>query len=137
MDYYEKEFLKLQEEFHEVMHKYPLFKETIEEIEEKDIKEINELLEKNDEFYLKKAITKLTDLIKYVKDLSITIDKEYKKFDILASKWEKIRIINVSDKELANVNNKVHQANDLIKSHDVKEIKEANKIMELLIKEYE
>ena len=137
MDYYNKEFLKLQEEFHEVMHKYPLFKEMIDEIEEKDIKELNELLEKNDEFYLKKAISKLEDLIKYIKETSTTIDKEYKKFDFLAKKWESVRMVNVTDQELDTINRKVNEANDYIKSHDVKKIEEANKILENLIKKYE
>ncbi len=137
MDYYYKEFDKLKEEFHEVMHDYPLFMETIRDIEEKDIKELNELLEKNDEFYLKKAIRKLEDLIAFVKETSTSIKDEYAKFDKLASIWEKIRIVDVSDKELDNINSKVQRANQLIKSHDLKEIKEANNIMEKLIKENE
>ncbi len=135
MDYYYKEFLKLQDEFHEVMHDYPLFKETIEDIEEKDIKELNELLEKNDEYYLKEAIKKLENLIKYVKDTSITIKESYEKFDKLASVWEKVRVVNVSDKELAIINDKVRRANDYINNHDIKKIKEAINIMETLIKE--
>ena len=81
MDYYYHEFEKLQEDFHEVMHDYPLFKEDIDKIYDVDIKEINELLEKNDEFYLKKAIRKLEDVIDYVKDTSTNIDKEYDEDD--------------------------------------------------------
>ena len=137
MDYYYKEFEKLQKEFHEVIHDYPLFKEIIDDIEEKDIKEINELLEKHDEFYFKKAISKLKDLIEYIKKTSITIKRSFEKFDDYARRWEKVRIISVSEKELSNINSNVKKANELIKSHRVKDLLEANKIMELLLKEYE
>jgi hypothetical protein len=137
MDYYYKEFEKLQKEFHDVMHDYPLFKETIDDIEEKDIKELNELLEKHDEYYFKKAITKLKDLIIYIKETSTTIKTSYEKFDDLAKKWEKVRIVNVSEEELNDINRKVKKANELIKSHNIKDLLEANKIMELLIKENE
>jgi hypothetical protein len=137
MDYYYKEFEKLQKEFHDVMNDYPLFKETIDDLEEKDIKELNELLEKHDEYYFKKAITKLKDLIIYIKETSTTIKTSYEKFDDLAKKWEKVRIVNVSEEELNDINRKVKKANELIKSHNIKDLKEANKIMELLIKENE
>ncbi len=133
MYYYNKEWEKLQNEFHEVMHEYPLFTETINDIEEKNIKEINELLDKNDEFYLKKAISKLEDLIKFVKEISTGIKEEYDKFDKLASIWKKITIVNTDEKELEIINNNVKKANELIKSHELKDLKEANKIMEKLI----
>lgn len=133
MDYYHDKFSKLTEEFHEVMHDYPLFLETIRDIEEKDIKEINELLEKNDEFYLKRAISKLEDLIKFIKDTSEGIDNEYKTFDKLARIWEKLVLQDVSDKELRDINDKVREANSLIKSHDIKDLRNANSIMEKLI----
>ena len=134
MDYYQKEFLKLQEEFHEVMHHYPLFKEVIDKIYDKDIKEINTLLDKNDEYYLKQAISKLKDLIQYIKDTSACIDNEYEKFDKLARIWEEKEIVTDDNQFLDTLNNKVKKANELIKSHDLKEIREANKIMEELIK---
>ena len=134
MDYYYKELEKLMKEFHDVMHEYPLFKETIDEIEEKNIKEINELLDKNDEFYLKKAIDKLKDLILYIKNTSTSMEEEYHKFDKLASIWEKIELNNISSKELDIINNKVRKANELIKSHNLKDLSSANKIMEDLIK---
>ena len=133
MDFYQEKFSKLTEEFHEVMHDFPLFLETIRDIEERDIKEINELLEKNDEFYLKKAISKLEDLIKFIKDTSESIDKEYKTFDKLARIWEKVIINDVSEQELRSINDKVKEANSLIKSHDIKDLKKANSIMEKLI----
>ena len=135
MDYYYKELEKLQEEFHEVMHDYPLFTETINHIEEYDIKEINELLEKNDEYYLKKAIDKLKSLISFIKNTSKKISNEYDKFDKLAGTWETIRLVNVDDKELSRINREIERANKLIKSHNLKDIEEANKILERLIKE--
>ena len=133
MDYYYQEFSKLQEEFHEVMHDYPLFLETIKDIEEKDIKEINELLEKNEEYYLKKAIDKLERLIKFVKDTSENIQKEYDTFDRLAHTWEKIELVGVNDKELNNINSKVKEANSLISKHSIDDLKSANSIMRELI----
>ena len=135
MDYYYKELEKLQEEFHEVIHNYPLFSEDIDEIEKKDIKEINELLDKNDEYYLKSAISKLKDLINYIKTTSESIKKEYDKFDKLAGTWEKVILSNIDDKELSKINNEVRKANELIRSHNLKDISEANKILERLIKE--
>ena len=134
MDYYYKEFSKLEKEFHKVMHDYPLFSEMICDIEEKGIKEINELLEKNDEYYLKKAISKLEDLIKYIKETSESIEKEYSKFDKLAKTWDKVKLSNITEKELNGINAKVLKANELIKSHNVDDLMEANKIMEDLIK---
>ena len=133
MDYYYKEFSKLEKEFHEVMHDYPLFSEMILDIEEKDIKEINELLEKNDEYYLKKAISKLEDLIKYVKETSESIENEYSKFDELAKIWDKVKLSNITEKELIDINANVLKANELIKSHNIDDLIEANKIMKDLI----
>ena len=137
MDYYYKELEKLQEEFHEVIHNYPLFSEDIDEIEKKDIKEINELLDKNDEYYLKSAISKLKDLINYIKTTSESIKKEYDKFDKLANTWEKINIGSVTELELSNINTQVNKANELIKCHNLLDLKEANKIMDNLIQKYE
>ena len=134
MDYYYKELSKLQEEFHDVMQNYPLFSEDIDLIEERDIKEINELLDKNDEFYLKKAISKLKDLIKYIKETSESIKNEYNKFDKLAGVWEKTELVDYDNKKLEVINNNVTKANKLIKSHNIKDLVEANKIMEELIK---
>lgn len=134
MDYYYKEFSKLQEEFHDVIHNYPLFKEDIDEIDEKKIKEINELLDKNDEYYLKKAIDKLKDLIKYIKDTNQSINEEYSKFDKLVGIWEKVNFTNIDEKTLSKINDEVNKANELIKSHKLEDLSEANIIMERLIK---
>lgn len=135
MDYYYKEFEKLQNEFHEVMHHYPLFSSMIDEIEKRDIREINDLLDKNDEYYLKSAIDKLKKLINYIKTTSENIKKEYDKFDKLAGTWETIKLVNVDERELSKINNEVRKANELIRSHNLKDISEANKILERLIKE--
>ncbi len=132
MDYYIHEFEKLQEDFHEVMHDYPLFKEDIDHIYDVDIKEINELLDKNDEYYLKEACNKLEDLISYVKDTSIAIKKEYDTFDKLANIWEKKEITNTDERHLNYLNSQVKKANELIKKHDLDSIREANKIMRRL-----
>lgn len=135
MDYYYHEFEKKQEEFEEILHQYPLFQEMLDDLYEHDIKEINEFLEKNDEFYLKKALSKLDDIIKYIKDTSMSIDKEYEKFDLYAKKWEQMNFDEFNQKELDKLNIKIEKANELIQSHDLKKIKEANKIMESLINE--
>ena len=137
MDYYGKRFSKLADEFHEVMHDYPLFIEILDDLQEHDIKEINEFLDRKDEFYLKKAIDKLERLIEFVKNTSNTIKEEYEKFDKYARIWEKLEIKNVTEKKLDEINSKVKKANLLINKHDVKSLIEANKIMEKLIKDIE
>ena len=135
MNYYLKKFEKLQEDFHEVIHDYPLFKEIIDNIYDKDIKEIEDLVNKNDEYYLKKAIDKLERLINYIKDTSTKITLEYKKFDKLVSEWNKQEFIDYSNEELDKINDKINKCNELIKSHDIKDIMEANNILEKLIKD--
>ena len=132
---YYKDFEKLQEEFHENMHEYPLFEEMIDDIYENDIKEINELLEKNDEFYLKKAIQKLENINDYIKDTSKKIDKLYKEYDNNAKIWNEIGPLNTTNDILNDLNSRLKKANELINSHDIKDLIEANKIMEKLIKD--
>lgn len=135
MDYYYHELEKLQEEFSKVISKYPLFQEMIDKIYDEDIKEINELLEKNDEFYLKQAIQKLKDLINFIKNTSKEIEKEYALFDKMAKDWEAKRFLDVKEDYLDKLNSQVKKANSLINSHDLKKIKEANSIMESVLKE--
>lgn len=135
MDYYLKEQEKLQEELHDVMHHYPLFSEMIDEIFEKDIRDINELLEKNDEYYLKEANKKLSNLIDYIKTTSTKISKEYSKFDDNAKKWEKVVIKNMDNDELEKINAKINEANELITHHDLSDIEMANKIMEKILRD--
>ena len=135
MDYYLKEQEKLQEELHDVMHHYPLFSEMIDEIFEKDIRDINELLEKNDEYYLKEANKKLSNLIDYIKTTSTKISKEYSKFDDNAKKWEKVVIKNMDNGELEKINAKINEANELITHHDLSDIEMVNKIMEKILRD--
>ncbi len=136
MDYYIKEFNDLQKEFIETIKNYPLFHEMIDEIYDKDLKEINELLEKNDEYYLKDAINKLKKLIYYIKDTSEKITKEYEVFDKYSCEWEKIKFTNVDDKFLERINKKIQEANKYINHHNLADIKYANKIMYELLKEF-
>ena len=131
MDYYIKEFNELEKDFEETLKKYPLFQEMIDDIFDIDIKEINELLEKNDLFYLKKAINKMKDLIKYIKDTSLDIDKQYEIFNDLCKKLDKI---NITNQDIDKVNDNINKANNLIKSHNVKDLHEANNILEKIIK---
>ena len=132
---YYKDFEKLQEEFHENMHEYPLFEEMIDEIYEKDIKEINDLLEKNDEYYLKKAINKLSSINNYIQDTSREIDKLYKEYDKNAKIWNNFDPLPVTDEVLYDMNSRLKKANELINGHSIDELKEANRIMKELIKE--
>lgn len=133
MDYYYKEFDELSKDFNEYLKKYPIFSEMIDDIFDKDIKEINELLEKNDLFYLKKAINKMKDLNNYIKDTSIDIDKQYHTFNDLCNKLNKIKINNNQD--INKINDNIKKANNLIKSHDINDLHEANKILEKIIKD--
>ena len=135
IDEYYKDFEKLQERFHEYLHKYPLFQEMIDNIYDKDIEEIYELLEKNDEYYLKKAIKKLDNLNDYIKETSEEIDREYKKYDNYAKHWNDIGPLNTSQNVLDDLNNRLQKANKLINNHNLSDIKEANEIMGKLIKE--
>ena len=132
MDYYIKEFEELKKDFEEYLKKYPLFSEMINDIFDIDIKEINELLEKNDLFYLKKAISKMKDLNKFIKDTSLDIDKQYEIFNDLCNNLDKI---NIKNQDVDKVNQMINKANTLIKSHDIKNLHEANKILEKIIKE--
>ena len=131
MDYYIKEFEELKKDFREYLKKYPLFQEMIDDIFDIDIKEINELLEKNDLFYLKKAINKMKDLNNYIKDTSLDIDRQYNKFNDLCNILDKI---NITNQDIDKVNNNINKANNLIKSHNIKDLHEANQILEKIIK---
>ena len=132
---YYKDFEKLQERFHEYMHEYPLFQEMIDKIYDRDIEEIHELLEKNDEYYLKKAISKLDNLNDYIKETSEEIDKQYKKYDSYAREWNDIGPLNINEDVLNDLNSRLKKANKLINCHNLEDIKEANRIMHSLIKE--
>lgn len=129
------DFNKKQEELHEVMENYPLFQEDIDHIYDVDIKEINDLLDKNDEYYLKKAIDKIDYLIAYIKDKSIEIEKLYQEFDKYAKEWENISFVNIPKKELNDYNSRIEKVNKYIKSHKIKDIKYAVSEIEKIIKE--
>ena len=134
-DYYINKFRKQEENFHETLEKYPIFMEDILKIEENDLKEINDLLEKNNDFYLKKAISKMDDLINYIKNRNIRINKEYQEFDKLTNIWNKLEIKSRDDKYIDNLNYRIQEANMLIKSHDLNDLISANKIMQDVLKE--
>ncbi len=134
MDYYYHELEDIKKDFYDTLHDYPLFQEDVDEIFEHDIKEVNDLLDKNDEFYLKKAIRKLKDLIDYIKETNKEIKKEYALFDKYAKEWENSYIDSISQEELTKINSEISKANELIKSHSLKDICEANKKMENVLK---
>ena len=134
-DYYINKFRKQEENFHETLEKFPIFIEDILKIEENDLKEINDLLEKNNDFYLKKAISKMDDLINYIKNRNIRINKEYQEFDKLTNIWNKLEIKSKDDKYINNLNYRIQEANMLIKSHDLNDLISANKIMQDVLKE--
>lgn len=129
MDYYIDRIEKLQDEFHETMEKYPLFGEMIDEIYDKDVKEINDLLEKNDEESLKGAVNKLETLIEYIQNTSTNIKKAYEAFDLMAKEWDQLDLSNLNEKNVQSLNEKVSLAGKLIMEHDIKSIMEANKML--------
>ena len=135
MDYYYHKMEELMQDFEGTMKDYPLFSEMIDDIYQKDVVEINELLEKNDEFYLKKAIAKMEDLISFIKKMSTDITKEYEIFDKYAKEWEKTSFLSADSQTIDKINSQINKANNLIKSHDLSDIKEANKIMERILKD--
>lgn len=137
MDYYNHEFEELHEEFEDTISNYPLFKEMIDDIYDKDIKEINSWLEKNDEFYLKKANSKLKEIIKYVKDTSTKINDLYQEYSNLASLWEKSSVSSLNQGEIDKLNNQINIANEYIHKHDMDSIEYAIKVMKDVLKKVE
>jgi len=130
------DFEKIQEEFHEVIENYPIFEEDIEKIFDKDIHEVEELIEKNDEYYLKKAIRKLEDLIEYIKDTSDNINKLYKEYDKLTDIWNKLEIKKeISQRNLDRINEQVKRSNELIIAKNYEDVKEAVNLFSKTIKE--
>lgn len=132
-----EDFTKLQEEFHETIENYPLFEEDITRIFDKDIKDIEDLLDKNDEYYIKKAYSKLEDVIKYIKDTSTDIKTLYRKYDTLVEKWEHINLTKDCPKEKIEYANKLMmESNKLIKEKNINSIKLAVDKLEDAIKEF-
>ena len=124
---------ELEKQLHENLHEYPLFQEILDDIYDKRIPEIDKLLCKNEEFYIKEAINKLVKLNDYIKETSKDIDKQYKLFDKQAIEWNKYNYINTDKATVDMMNEKSHKANKLINSHKVSDLHEANKIMHDLI----
>ena len=130
------DFNKLQEEFHETVENYPILEDDFNKIFEEDISEIEELLDKNDEYYLKKAISKLEDLIQYIKEMSDDIKNIFKKYDELTTIWNNLEIKKeISSSILDKINKKVLKSNELITSKKYKDVKESYKLLNEAIKE--
>lgn len=130
------DFNKLQEEFHETIENYPILEEDFNNIFDKEIKEIEELLDKNDEYYLKKAISKLEDLIKNIKDMSNDIKNIFNKYDSLTKVWNSMKITKeISSTLLDKINNQVKKSHDLINNKNYQDVKEAYKLLNKAIEE--
>lgn len=130
------EFARLQEEFHETMENNPILNDDFDYIMNILIAEIEELIAKNDEYYLKKANDKLEDIIKNVKEMSLDIKKIFIKYDKDSSKWNKIEIRdNVPKKVLEHLNEKVMEANRLITAKNYHDVKEASILLDKALKE--
>ena len=124
---------ELEDKIHENLHDYPLFQETLDEIYDKRFPEIEKLLIKNEEFYIREAIKKLNKLNEYIINTSKEIDKQYKLFDKQCIEWNKYVYINADKDIVSSMNEKSHKANKLINSHKLEDLVEANKIMHDLI----
>ncbi len=134
MDDLIKRFNELQEEFEKTLKDYLIFKEMLEEIDEKELPKINSYLKKNDIFYQREANDHLKKLIDYIKKTSLDIDKQYETFEKYVAKWNKISYINASEYDVRMINERVRKANKLIGSHKIEDLHEANKIMNEILK---
>ena len=124
---------ELEDKIHENLHDYPLFKEMLDDIYDKRFPEIEKLLIKNEEFYIREAIKKLNKLNDYIVNTSKEIDKQYKLFDKQAIEWNKYIYIDADQSIIDDMNDKSKKANKLINSHKLEDLIEANKIMKDLI----
>ena len=124
---------ELEDKIHENLHDYPLFKEILDDIYDKRFPEIEKLLIKNEEFYIREAIKKLNKLNDYIVNTSKEIDKQYKLFDKQAIEWNKYIYIDADQSIIDDMNDKSKKANKLINSHKLEDLIEANKIMKDLI----
>lgn len=136
MDSLINDFNKLQEEFHETIETYPILEDDFNKIFDNDIKEIEELLDCNDEYYLKKAISKLEDLIKKIKEMSEDIKNIFDKYDSLTKTWNELEIKSeISSSLLDKINNQVKKSHELINKKNFKDVKEAYKLLNKSIEE--
>ena len=124
---------ELKKMIHENLHEYPLFQEDLDEIYNKKFPEIEKLLIKNEEFYIREAITKLDKLNDYIVSTSKEVDKQYDTFDKLARDWNKYTYIDADEEIVARMNELSAKANRLISSHKLDDLREANRIMRDLI----
>ena len=130
------DFNKLQEEFHETIEKFPILEDDFNDIFDNDIKEIEKLLDKNDEYYLKKANSKLEDLIKEIKEMNKNLKNIFDKYDALTKIWNDIEIKKeISSNTLDRINNQVKKSNELIVKKNFKDIKEAYKLLSKSVEE--
>ena len=136
MDSLINDFNKLQEEFHETIENYPILEEDFNKIFDNDIKEIEELIDRDDEYYLKKAISKLEDLIKEIKVMSKDIKSIFDKYDSLTKTWNELEIKReISQTLLDKINNQVKKSHELITKKNFKDVKEAYKLLNKSIEE--
>lgn len=132
------EFEELQNEFHEVVENYPLLDEDINKIFDKDIKEISLLIDKNDEYYLKKAISKIEDLIDDIKEKSEKTEKIFQEYDKLAERWNNLKVTKMIDEEkLSIINKQVKKANDLINMKNYDDVKKGYDLFSEAVKKLE
>lgn len=131
-----QEFEKLQEEFHKIIENYPILEEDFQKIYEEDLEEMEELLDKNDEYYLKKAISKLSDLNEYIKDMSLDTQNLFNEYDKLTKIWEELVIIKeISNDKLDKINNLSKKSSILINKQNYHDVKEAVNLIREAIKE--
>lgn len=135
MKYY-NEINNLIEEMYETLKKYPITKENIDKIFEDDLVDIQKLIDTNDEYYLKKAITKLKDLIENIKEINYYTEKYYNELDSLINKWKKIKL-NVSKEEIDIINKNIKKCNELLDTGEINDVIEIIKILNKLIKKYD
>ena len=124
---------ELQDMIHENLHEYPLFQEMLDEIYDKKFPEIEKLLIKNEDFYIREAIKKLDKLNDYIVNTSKEIDKQYQIFDKQAEEWNKYTYINADQDIVNQMNERSRKANKLINSHKLEDLREANSIMKDLV----
>lgn len=132
-----EELSKLEEKFKDTVEHYPLLHSQVDYVFDKKVPEIEELIDKNDEFYLKKAIRELDNLIDYIKEENSEIKKLYENFEKLSKTWDRMKLKVGTPKELIEeANDNLHKANDLINSQEKKDVKLAldymNKAVNLL-----
>lgn len=133
-DYY-KIISDKQKELDDAFDNYPVFNEKLKSIEKYELKTINEYVNQDDTYSLKKAINLIDDLIKDIISTSLGIDECYKEYDSLSREWSKINELDTSQEEVDKINEKLHECNELIQSHELDDLKDACSGLRSLIKE--